>query len=241
MKIYDSLVQKDGLLKKEILTPNSFIVQYQESEVTYKYYLFDSIEDFKKYYFSIPKFCRNCYEVILDKPQKLRYDIDINNVKTVDIQPLPLVLQFKQSLEEKLNTEVLIYLSKDIQERKFSCHMVVTKYYARNHEECFSLCYVLSQLADKALQPYIDFNTYHKTQSLRLEGSTKYGDVRYKYLYGHNDLSPRFDEGIVGNTSDCVLIMPKVIINKKEIFRKANGNGTTGNKFKSHWSKYTIS
>ncbi|OUM68085.1 hypothetical protein PIROE2DRAFT_58363 [Piromyces sp. E2] len=239
MKVYFSLVQEDGLLKKETLTPKSIVIQNQENEFSYSYYLFKSLEEFKQYYFSIPKFCRNSYEVILDKPQKLRYDIDIKNVKSVDIQPLPLVLKFKQKLEEKLNTEVLIYLSKDIQNKKFSCHMVITKYYARNHGECFSLCYTLSKLADEALKPYIDFSVYSKTQSFRLEGSTKYGDVRYKYLYGYSDLSNRFDEGMISNTSDCVLIMPKVLINRKEILGKANGGN--GRKSQYHWSNYRIS
>lgn len=236
MKIYENLVQEDGLLKNEILTENSLIIQCQESETIFNYYLFDSIEEFKNYYFSLPKFCRNLYEIILDKPQKLRFDIDIKNVKDSDVkEPLELVLDFKKRLEEKLDTKILLYISNDIEEKKFSCHMVVTGYYAQNHEECFSLCYVLHKLADKALIPYIDFAVYNKTQSFRLEGSTKYGDSRYKYLYGNNDISSHFEEGLITNVKDCVILSPAITINRKVLKRHK-----TQKWYENYWSHYSI-
>jgi len=236
MKVYDNLVREDGLFNNEIITVNSFIVQCQESESTFNYYLFDSIEDFKNYYFFIPKFCRNYYEVITDKPQKLRFDIDIKNVKESDVKnPLPLVFKFKEKLEEKLNTDILLYISKDIEEKKFSCHIIINGYYVQNHEDCFNICYLLHKLADEALKPYIDFSVYNRTQSFRLEGSTKYGDSRYKYLYGYSDISPHFEEGLITNVEGCVLLTPGITINKKTLKKPK-----TQKWYESHWSNYYI-
>ncbi|ORX82817.1 hypothetical protein BCR32DRAFT_326670 [Anaeromyces robustus] len=131
-------------------------------------------------------------------------------------------MDFKLKLEEKLNTEVLIYISNDIEKKKFSCHLVILGYYAKNHEECFSLCYALRELADEILIPYIDFSVYKKIQSFRLEGSTKYGDIRFKYLYGCNDISSRFEDSLIGNTDNCVLITPTTIINKSVLKKSYN-------------------
>jgi hypothetical protein len=149
---------------------NKFVVCYMGSKI--QYFSFDSPNDFFNFYRSV-KEKRHFYEVIRNNIRKLIIDIDV--FITVDD-----VFKLAKKLANYLCTDVAVFDSS--LESKTSYHLIaLSKYFSI--EQCKAIVNIIDE------NSVCDKNIYKSTQLIRIEGSTKYNQKRYKYLYGKNSMS----------------------------------------------------
>lgn len=151
---------------------NNFTVCYMGKEVYFQ--VFESPSRFIKLYSIIPKYSRHFYEVIRKDKRKFILDIDVNVSEKY-------IIDLAHYLEYYMGT-IAIFTS--CSETKTSYHLV-----AVDSEYTIDQC---KNIVNK-LDPYnelCDRSVYKINQLFRIEGSTKYGEKRYKRLLNsQKDLS----------------------------------------------------
>lgn len=175
---------------------------FQRSSLDIYYIVCDTVEEFYAHYLTKDPSSRMYNEVINDKfsPQKLKIDID----GRIGDDEMTYLLKIIRKLFRYLTTiipEMLVY---DI---STSHHIIVANF-------CFTAacCEMLaSVICEKVSKRYptvaslIDIGVYKKVQMFRIEGSTKYGQRRWKYFAGTKKLSSLeiFKKGIISHVDDC--------------------------------------
>lgn len=151
---------------------NKFTIFYMGSE---KYFqTFESPERFIRFYKSVPKRLRHYYEVIRKERRKLIIDIDANISEEE-------IVYIKDKLEALIESRAVIFSSCSL--TKTSYH-IVAPYLEFHVDDCKRII--------EHLDPFghiCDRSVYKNNQFFRIEGSTKYGEYRFKYLLGTNKLS----------------------------------------------------
>jgi len=170
--------------------------------------IFDTHRAFRSWYLSIARSERYFDEVILEGWQKFRVDIDVDS--RLNLQKYmwdKIVEEYAHQTRFMLTSlnisqEILIYDSSNSAENKYSCHLVANGCSFSSSRECLYLCNLLSENIQEPMRIFLDGGVYKSTQCFRLEGSKKPGTERYKYLCGHDRISPFFLAGMITNVSD---------------------------------------
>lgn len=179
---------------------------FQRSSLDISYLVCDTVEEFYAYYSAKDPSSRTHFEVINDSfsPQKLKIDID----GRIGDNDMAYVLKVMRRLFRRLTMhkpELLVY---DI---STSHHIVVANIAFPTAGCCEMLANVVREKVAKrypTASSLIDVGVYKSVQMFRVEGSTKYGQRRWKYLDGTRKLSPieTFKKGLISYVDDCHLI-----------------------------------
>ena len=148
---------------------DKFTVCYMGETITY--IVFDSVKSFVKLYKNTPN--KHFYEIIRNDFRKFIVDIDqkISNNDLLDII---------DRIKSVTKSDVCLFSS--CNHSKTSYHMVAyEKYYTV--DQCKSIIDIVD------VKKICDRNVYKSVQLFRIEGSSKYKETRYKYLYGENSIS----------------------------------------------------
>lgn len=141
--------------------------------------VFEDPKKFISFYRTVPKSLRCYYEVIRGNIRKLIIDIDV-------------VITEDEILELRHDLQVIIYAYREqltfpivfkSTGQKISYHLVVP-----DIEFTIEECKHIISLLDPE-EKYCDRSVYKPTQLFRIEGSTKFGQSRYKYVLYKDALS----------------------------------------------------
>jgi hypothetical protein len=179
------------------------------------YAFFESWECFYIWYLNLRNDERTFHEVITEGPQKFRLDVDCLSEKWNFESKYEVVYLLCSYIRKVLglDTELIIYESVDPDRKKYSFH-IVTKNIAL--ESSFQCRMVAEIIRSWFIKPeIIDLSIYKTFQCFRLEGSTKPGCRRFKYIIDTKFISNCFLDGIISNTKNCraaSLMLPKRIL-----------------------------
>jgi hypothetical protein len=176
------------------ISEGDFIVQ-RNHKGGRDYIKFDSCESFYVWYLGIPQSEKSFFEVIRDGKQKFRVDIDYF---TQNIDELVEVIS---RVLENIGIKSPALLAYSI---RTSYHIVLTNYIFPSSSQCKFVASILRESVN------IDMGIYNKLQHFRIEGCTKYGELRWKErLEGMLNID-NFHEGIIGSTHKCTNIRMKI-------------------------------
>lgn len=177
---------------------------FQRSSLDICYFVCDTIEEFYAYYSTKRPCSRMHNEVINDEfsPQKFKLDIDgrIGNNEMEYV--LKVMRRIFRKLTKVCKPDMLVY---DI---STSHHIIVSNICFPSATCCEMLANAICEKVSKrypVVSSLIDTTVYKGVQMFRIEGSTKYGQRRWKYLANTKELSPLdiFKKGIVSYIDEC--------------------------------------
>jgi len=178
---------------------------FQKSSVDIFYLVCDSVEEFYKYYSDKKPQSRTYNEVVNNKfgPRKFILDID---GRITDGEMEYVIRSIKRILYKltKHKPNILVY---DIS----TSHHIVVGNMCFDASGCGMLANIISERISKRypkVSDLIDLGVYKEIQMFRIEGSTKYTQRRWKYLFGSKELSSldNFKQGLLSYTDNCYYI-----------------------------------
>lgn len=167
---------------------------------------FTSLYHFEKWYANLHATEKTINEVIMSDTRKLIIDIDDGPSTALHI------FDFERHVSSRINQifttldigfpEVIIYNmvdeSGDQSYDKLSYHVVVSNF-SFSAATCKGLCMILS--SGQVWENCVDLGIYKTVQCIRMEGSTKFGEKRWKQACGNN---AKFQHGLVSNIGKTI-------------------------------------
>lgn len=202
-KIYNRLSRKDntkGTFLEDDYNPLDCVIMQLELKSGKRVFMaFDSYIDFTQWIIKIPMTERCYHEVIYgNKPQKLRFDVDINKK---DIDNNEDIDQLSQKVLESLVDSAMIVFNNlykreldivDIliceshgssgDDYKKSYHLIIPKYYVDNNNEAKYFYEEVVNNMEKSYRKWVDPSVYSSKKNFRTLLSTKLNQNRYKIL-----------------------------------------------------------
>lgn len=202
LKIKPDRNPKDCLMSSRTSQQN-FVIQVHLD--TGRYYMkFVSSETFYSWMITtVPENERTFSEVITNDnnngKQKFRLDVDGKNMAIDEIE------RITRTVFHGIGIKNAQLLSFDI---KTSYHIVLINYNFISNDICKILAtYIENIISRKIPNPGIDCSVYNHTQHFRLEGCTKYGQMRWKVRIGDTPLKyENFHQGVISNLNDTTTI-----------------------------------
>ena len=166
---------------------------------------FASSDEFEQWYTTLAPEEKTMNEVIMSDTRKLIIDID--DPEDYELANILLFYDFKTHLTSRIqeifmalgigDPHVIIYDMCD--DYKISYHAVIANYMF-SAETCKGLCMIIAsgQVWDKC----VDTGIYKKVQCVRIEGSTKFGEHRWKNRMNSNHLP--FASGLLSNNNNTI-------------------------------------
>ena len=154
-----------------------------------RYYTsFESADSLKRWYMQLSDEERTCHEVIAGERRKLVIDIDGEEDGSYDFY------DFARHIVSRiqcvfLDMEIGVLQTKDVlvynmcSESKISYHVIVTNM-TFSADTCRGLCAIISH--GQVWESLVDNAVYKRVQHIRIEGSTKYGQRRWKNIIYNN-------------------------------------------------------
>jgi hypothetical protein len=174
--------------------------QHQDKNPTF--ITFKTFSELDLWYRSQPILLRNFYEIIYNKPQKPRFDLEISSDKlSFDVWNY-YVNNIIETIYKKF-TNVILTIYNSHGKKKWSTHIIVQNYIVKNCEDArkFTMC-IIHALPNPIIKTIIDLSVYKSLQMFRLEGSTKVGENRYKYKPNTNQLCDNFVNELISNINN---------------------------------------
>ena len=191
-KIFRYLNNRDIDPKRRLdtyLEDGDYVVQMTTKQGRF-YMKFDSCDSFFTWSKDIHPNEKTFYEVVWNDEQKFRVDLDYK-VDNIDF-----VAQRLSTILEELGLENPNVIGYDIET---SAHMVVTNYRFPSHRYCEGIARIVSSFID------LDMGVYKNVQHFRVEGSTKYGQRRWKERLGSLVSFDNFREGALSDTRNTTM------------------------------------
>ena len=166
---------------------------------------FASSDEFEQWYTTLAPEEKTMNEVIMSDTRKLIIDID--DPEDYELANILLLYDFKTHLTSRIqeifmalgigDPHIIIYDMCD--DYKISYHAVIANYMF-SAETCKGLCMIIAsgQVWDKC----VDTGIYKKVQCVRIEGSTKFGEHRWKNRMNSNHLP--FASGLLSNNNNTI-------------------------------------
>jgi len=162
---------------------------------------FQSAEDFELWYVRIPAEERTVNEVVLYDFRKLFIDIDVD--RHDDLLPM---FDFERHVDSRIrevfcqldigDPDVVMYRMTNERgepcDEKLSYHAVVSNF-SFSARTCLGLCMIIS--SGQVWEACADTGVYKTVQCVRIEGSTKHGERRWKWATSTAD----FESGLVSH------------------------------------------
>lgn len=177
--------------KRDIISRHLIIVWSHRS---YAYYVFESVENLRRFLEAQPKNDQHYSEVIFSKqPQKPHFDIDGGDEKSFK-KVIKAIKEISAVRWSSFANDSLIVFECGTEE-KFSRHIIINKSYpnAKIANE------IVWKVVEKIGHGYIDESVYKKIQNFRLVGSSKVGGGIKRLL------DTKGAEGVKSSLEDCLV------------------------------------
>ena len=186
------------------VTSTSFIVSVDRGNRRF-FLEFASCDEFEQWYTTLAQEEKTMNEVIMSDTRKLIIDID--DPEDYRLANILSFYDFEVHLTSRIqnvfmalgigNPQVIIYDMCD--DFKISYHAVVANF-TFSAKTCKGLCMIIAsgQIWDKC----VDVGVYKTVQSVRVEGSTKFGEHRWKNRT--NNLHLPFASGLLSDTNNTI-------------------------------------
>jgi hypothetical protein len=191
------------LLKNNIATYKLDKIRKEPIKIRYEYKSNNKINNIFLYFFKwndficlydkIPKDKRHFYEIInekckffldldgkMDQLEKNKWDIYVDDIKNKIVTIIYDLTEIKCNIIEY---ESLPFIN----ENKYSSHLIINEFNLKI-EQCKEICEIIMNKLDVEISKIIDNNIYNKWRSLRMEGCTKMGSERIKFLKSKNNI-----------------------------------------------------
>ncbi len=161
---------------------------------------FPSVERFEKWYVQVPEEEKTMNEVVLSDSRKLFIDIDGKE----GLEMFDFERHVKSRIREVFalldigEPHVITYIMTDDNGEAcgdMSYHVVVANF-RFSAQTCMGLCMIIA--SGQAWEACADTGVYKRIQCVRIEGSTKHGEKRWKSATSNAS----FRSGLVGNTEN---------------------------------------
>ena len=162
------------------ITDTTFIVQVDRGPIGRCFATFQSVEHFERWYATLDAHDRTINEVIMSNERKLVLDIDSpQNLHYWHMYNFEMHIRsrirYVFSMLDIAEPDIIVY---DIcGDNKLSYHIVVCNL-VFSAATCHALCCLISY--GQIWEPLVDKAVYKRIQNMRIEGSTKYGQSRWK-------------------------------------------------------------
>ena len=171
---------------------------------------FKSAEDFESWYVRVPAEERTMNEVVMSDVRKLFIDIDADRHDN-----LLSMFDFERHVDSRIrevfcqldigNPDVIMYRMTDERgepcDEKLSYHAVVSNF-SFTARTCMGLCMIIS--SGQVWEAYADTGVYKTVQCVRIEGSTKHGERRWKWAASDADFEGGLVSHLVGTTESDI-------------------------------------
>lgn len=163
--------------REDIVYPRILISAQLPGGGKRKFRLFESFEDFEKFYNGTNKKKRHFYEVIFgEMKQKPHFDID--KIKSDDPDTLEriskrVIDEITRCFESIGIKEKELYWYGSHTEKVRSYHLVIPRYYVENNNEAMRLWHFLQENVQEDVAQYIDSSVYSSLQNFRILGCCK--------------------------------------------------------------------
>ncbi len=164
------------------ITENTFIVQIDRGPIGRCFATFQSVEHFERWYATLDAHDRTINEVIMSNDRKLVLDIDSPKDKNKYYwhmynfeMHIRSRIRYVFSILDIAEPDIIVYDICD--DNKLSYHIVVCNL-VFSAATCHALCCLISY--GQIWEPLVDKAVYKRVQNMRIEGSTKYGQSRWK-------------------------------------------------------------
>lgn len=182
-----------------------FVVNVDRGERRY-FLNFKSADDFESWYVDVPLEEKTMNEVVASDMRKLIIDIDggAADPSLLDDVSMLMMFDFERHVESRIREvfatleigipDVIMYRMTDesgeVCHDKLSYHAVVSNF-CFSARTCTGLCMIIS--SGQAWDKCVDTGVYKTVQCVRMEGSTKHGEKRWKWATSNVD----FKRGLV--------------------------------------------
>lgn len=188
---------------------NKYVFQHSSLDICYL--VCDTIDEFYKYYSAKRPCSRMHFEVINDEFSSQKFKLDIDG--RIGTDEMEYVLKIIRKIFRKLTKhkpEILVY---DIS----TSHHIIVANLSFSATSCEMLANTVCEKVSKKypiVASLIDIMVYKKVQMFRVEGSTKYGQRRWKYVTGFKELSSLkdFKKGIISYVDECYHIDEEKVV-----------------------------
>ena len=160
----------------------SFIVQIDRGPIGRCFATFQSVERFERWYATLDAHDRTINEVIMSNDRKLLLDIDSPQDQNKYYwhmynfeMHISSRIRYVFSMLDIAEPDIIVYDICD--DNKLSYHIVVCNF-VFSAATCHALCCLISY--GQIWEPLVDKAVYKRVQNMRIEGSTKYGQSRWK-------------------------------------------------------------
>ncbi|KAK9680028.1 hypothetical protein K7432_016062 [Basidiobolus ranarum] len=187
-----TILGKKFVKKLPPIDGRGIIIQHSGNRM---YSKFDNLNAFQHWYLNLKPTQRVFAEIIGTGPQKFRLDLD------GDIVDPKLLIQDVTNFFELMGHGTPTIQFYDISSpNKLSYHLIVSSHYFLNNISCKIFVDSLMQYAKTSKWTLnADTGVYKSVQGFRLEGSTKWQQNRWKYLFGTQQINKRyFCDGLLG-------------------------------------------
>ena len=169
---------------------------------------FMSLQALEDWYRRLSPIDRTLSEVVRQDTRKLVLDVDN---PPPDVAALMWMYDFERHITSRIayifnkldigSPNVIVY---DICDCTTISYHVVVSNFSFSAATCRGLCHLIS--AGQVWEALVDTGVYKRTQNIRMEGSTKYGERRWKQRCGADSCepSPNFVEGLISVTSNTI-------------------------------------
>lgn len=186
-----------------IKSSNGIVIQIELKKYrVYTHFLF--LHHFEIWYKQLPYDKRTCHEVILTDRRKFILDIDHSNDEYYFY-----MYDFKRHITSRIMyvfneldlCKPHIFFYSMCKDEIISYHVVVTNM-TFSAQTCLGLCLLICH--EQIWNDLVDKSVYKRTQHIRLEGSTKYNQYRWKTLIGLDtpSISKYFQQSILSNINN---------------------------------------
>lgn len=174
---------------------------------------FRTLEVFIKWYDKLPPQEKTLNEVVITPKRKLILDIDITDADNLfELHMYDFEIHISRKIRNVFDfldigtPHIIIYnMSNDV---KISYHFVVSNYIF-DLDTCLGLSIIISK--DTIWQDYLDTSIYKNIQCIRIEGSTKFNQRRWKC---RTNLNGKYCQGLISNFDDTLESDFKCNVNK---------------------------
>ena len=183
-------------------------IQIERNNKRY-YTSFESVDSLERWYRQLSDEERTCHEVIAGERRKLVIDIDGEEDGSYEFY------DFARHIVSRiqcvfLDMEIGVLQTKDVivynmcSESKISYHAIVANM-TFSADTCRGLCAIISH--GQIWESLVDYAVYKRVQHIRIEGSTKYGQRRWKNIHEDDErtccngsmVSKNFNKSLLSN------------------------------------------
>lgn len=193
--------------------------KYNERELP-SYTVYENRDHFIEDYKLMPNENKRLHEVILDIPQKLKFDIDAKRFSDNPTEPvfdgspqefdkmMETIIEFIQSAfhiryDIELPRKNIIQCDSS-NDKKFSRHLIIVGYSVSGCKQSEQFANdVLSGLPEEYLR-FIDRSVYKSKQNFRIVGSHKSGSDRVKVIMDYMDNKYTLEDTLITNIADTI-------------------------------------